>query len=210
MFRSVADDPKNAYLSRLANARIRGIVGEYLTLLRSRQIKEALKLSGDPAGVKTMKTLKDAGIEELVDRQVKVSRTLPDGTISRSEVDCTVRTKAGLHGLEVKTYTQDYWEKILDAWEARARLGKKQKLTDEQLNAVGSLDHMIKQLNNAATLGNPPFLMTSAVIDKMSPTRKALLRHIQKTNMPRGTKILKMSEADIGAATSTLRTLLGI
>ncbi|HEY1404263.1 MAG TPA: hypothetical protein VGB05_09065, partial [Pyrinomonadaceae bacterium] len=210
LFRRVARDPNNEYLSRLANARVRGIVGEYLTLLRGRQIKEALKLTRDPAGRKTMKALKDAGITEIVSRQSEVIRPLKGGKFSRSEIDFKVRTKAGVHGLEVKTYTKEYWEKILDAWEARSKLGKKQKLTDEQLDAVGSLDHMIKQLTDAATLGHPPFLMTSDVIGNMDVARTKLLENILMNNMPPGTNILKMPEADIKATTTVVQKLLGL
>ena len=92
--------------------------------------------------------------------------------------------------------------------EARFKHGVK-KLTKEQIGTVDVLDHMIKQLKNAASIGNPPFLVTSEVIYSMSHSRRATLERILGKNMPRGTKILLLPETDLDVYSQIILQLVG-
>lgn len=205
VFRRAAKDP-NTYVLQKAERGIRGIAGEYLTFLRTKQIKDGIDLIKNPTAKKAMNSLKKHGILEIVDRQVEILSRL-----GRSEIDFTALTNAGLHGLEVKTYKKEYWLLILEAWEYRSLYGAKKMAKDHpfMVEAVKSLDHMIKQLKNANKLGNPPFLMTTDGIDKIGPKWQAVWADVRK-KFPKGTQIIKMSEDDVAGQEAAINKLVGI
>ena len=206
VFRRAATKPDSFILTKAERA-MRGIAGEYLTFLRTKQIKTGIDLIKNPWAKKVMNSLKKLGILEIVERQLAIITKL-----GRTEIDFTVLTNVGKHGLEVKTYKKEYWMLILEAWDLRSNLGPKQfaKLHPGMVEFVKSLDHMIKQLNNAGKkFGNPPFLMTTDGIDKIGPKWQAVWAEVQK-KFPKGTKIAKMSEDDVGRQEAMLRKLMGI
>ncbi len=210
VFRRAATNP-NKYVLKKAERGIRGIAGEYLTFLRTKQIKDGIDLLTNPTAKKVMNSLKKNSILEIVERQFEIIVKLAKKW-SRSEIDFVVLTPIGKHGLEVKTYTKEYWMLILEAWHLRSTLGPKKFASQHpgMVEFVKSLDHMIKQLKNGGKkFGNPPFLMTTDGVDKIGPKWQAVWADVQQ-QFPKGTKIVKMSEDDVAGQEAIINKLLGI
>ena len=206
VFRRAATNP-NSYVLKKAERGVRGIAGEYLTFLRAKQIKEGIDLIKNPTAKKTMNSFKKHGILEIIDRQFEIITKL-----GRTEIDFTVLTNAGKHGLEVKTYKKEYWILILKAWDLRSNLGPKKfaKLHPGMVQFVEPLDHMIKQVKNAGKkFGTPPFLMTTDGVDKIGKKWQAVWKEVQQ-EFPADTKILKMSEDDVAGQEAIINKLMGI
>jgi len=206
VFRGAATNP-NSHVLKKAERGVRGITGEYLTFLRAKQIKDGIDLIKNPTAKKTMNSFKKHGILEIVGRQFEIITKL-----GRTEIDFTVLTNAGKHGLEVKTYKKEYWILILKAWDLRSNLGPKKfaKLHPGMVQFVEPLDHMIKQVKNAGKeFGTPPFLMTTDGVDKIGKKWQAVWKEVQQ-EFPADTKILKMSEDDVAVQEATINKLMGI
>lgn len=208
-FREASQNPTSQRLVAKAESRLRGVVGEFLTFYNGRQLKNIVALKKNKLVTKTMQALKDAGVLDIIDRQVLAMRRKGKKIISLSEVDFLAQTLTGKRGLEVKTYAKQYWDNILDAWDTRMRYGWSAMTPDER-KAVESLDHLLRQLRNArAQFGRAPLLMTSEGVDKIKKRLIPAYKNFEK-RMPKGTKLIKMSQQEIEDAEDILAHLLGI
>ncbi len=132
-----------------------------------------------------------------------VRRQVPMGS---SEIDYEITVAGRRHGFEVKGWTAGTWEEALEA--AIQRLNRR-GLTDAQRQAVGKIDTMIRQLQDAqAATGRAPYL---GFTDALTPQLELRLRRVLERNGLGSTRFVPLSEGEIKeAAAGTIGEALGI
>jgi len=103
----------------------------------------------------------------------------------------------------VKGWTQDTWRESLDAYAKRERGGR---LSADERRAVGKIDDMLKQLEDAATgRRRAPILAVSDVV------KGDRLRQLQDiVSQVRGARVVQIPESTIRALRDSLTAGLGI
>ena len=89
---------------------------------------------------------------------------------------------------------------LLEKLEAMNRANEKK--------VIKSLDHIIKQLKDADSLGTP-FLMVNDLVDKIGPHWQKVFQDFRK-KLPANTKIIKLPAEDVLRHDIWLHKLLGI
>jgi hypothetical protein len=164
---------------------------------RAQGVMQAFRKPARGAGAEIVAEAEAERIGTDVRRQVRMGS---------SELDYEITVAGRQHGFEVKGWTREVWEEALDA--AIQRLNRK-GLTSAQREAVGKIDNMIGQLQDAqAATRRRPYL---GFTDALPESTRVRLRRVLEANGLGSTQFVPLSETEIKkAAAVTIGEALSI